>query len=421
MLNHRINRYSRTSRSTWLALLIATSLSSSVMLLGCGDDDDSSDNGGGAPSSAGGTSTAGTRPGGSSSGGSGTASAGESAAPTAGAGGEASQALATEGDRRIPYTPQSDLEFTAFFIVHHQMAIDMATEETERGATTAVKAMAAQMIESQTMEIATMQNIQAKLDGDVPETADDPHMMADMKRIKAASGTELDQLFLLDMIPHHAAGLAPAHRALPYLQAPELQQMAHDIVHAQATEIGEMHVMLQQLGVESAGDDDATPAAGRADFGLVGDRRIPLTPEDDVEFIDFFVPHHSMAVEMAEHEIAHGKDAAVITMATMMRDAQTAEISLMRAKRKELAGSADPKPMPEDPHASSEMEAMMKMKGAELDQMFLQEMVVHHSTALLTTHRAKPHVTDADLQELTDSMFGDQAREIGELEMMIGK
>jgi uncharacterized protein (DUF305 family) len=423
MLNHRYENRSRNSLSTWSALLLVTSLSSGFSLLGCGDDDDSSgdmtSDGG-----AGGTSS-GPRPGGGSSGGSATASAGEAgsnASSTGGAGGAASQALATTGDRRIPYTPQSDLEFTAFFISHHQMAIDMAKEETERGASADVKAMAAKMIESQTKEVATLEAIQEQLGGDVPPPPpEDPHSMADMDRLQGASGAELDQLFLQDMIPHHAAGLAPAHRSLPYLETPELQTMVESIVHTQAAEIGEMYEMLHQLGAEGAGDDAAPPKAGRADFGLVGDRRVPLTPEDDVEFIDFFVPHHAMAVEMAEHEIAHGQDAAVIAMAKMMRDAQTAEIELMQSKRLELAGSADPTPMPEDPHATSEMAAMMKMTGAKLDMMFLEEMLVHHSSALPTSHRAKPHVSDQELQDLADSMFGDQAKEIGELEAMLKK
>lgn len=421
MLNHRIQYHSRSSGPTWLALLLTGSLASSFALLGCGDDDDHTSSNQGGTSSTNGGNAAGTRPGGGGVGGSGTASAGESGAAATSAGGEASQALATEGDRRIPYTPQSDLQFTAFFIAHHQMAIEMATVETERGASADTKAMATEMIAAQTMEIAQMQDVQEQLGGDVPDSPEDPHLMADMERLKSASGAELDLLFLQDMIPHHAAGLAPAHRALPYLKTPKLQQMAEHIVHAQAREIGEMYAMLQQLGGEGAGGDAGPSAGSRADFGLVGDRRIPLTPADEVEFIDFFVPHHTMAVEMAEHEIAHGKDADVIAMAKMMREAQTSEIELMQSKREELTGSTEPTPVPEDPHAASEMVAMMKMTGAELDRMFMEEMLVHHSSALPTSHRTKPHVSDPELQALADSMFSDQAKEIGELESMLDK
>jgi uncharacterized protein (DUF305 family) len=51
--------------------------------------------------------------------------------------------------------------------------------------------------------------------------------------------------------------------------------------------------------------------------------------------------------------------------------------------------------------------------------MFLQEMIVHHSTALPTSHRAKPHVMDPELRELADAMFDDQAREVGEMQEML--
>jgi uncharacterized protein (DUF305 family) len=170
-----------------------------------------------------------------------------------------------------------------------------------------------------------------------------------------------------------------------------------------------------------AGTDAGSDSPTRADFGLSGDRRIPLTPSDDVEFIDFFVPHHKMAVEMAEHEIAHGLAPEVIAMAQMMRDAQTAEIQLMTTKREELTGSSEPLPVPNDAHALSEMAEMMKMSGAELDRMFLSEMIVHHASALPTSHRAQPHVADADLRDLADAMFQAQANEIGELRSMLGE
>lgn len=340
---------------------------------------------------------------------------------SAGAGGAVNrEALAIEGDRRIPYTPTNDLAFVEFFIAHHQMAIDMATEETERGDSAAVIAMAKKMIAAQTAEIKTLETVKEQLSGTVPDMPDDPHSTADMTRIKAASGAELDRAFLLDMIPHHAAALAPAHRALGYLESSTLKAMAESIVTAQATEIGAMHGMLVDMDSAGAGMDAESDGAPRADFGLLGDRRVPLTPADDVEFIDFFVPHHAMAVEMADHEIAHGADPEVIAVARMMRDAQSAEIELMTAKRVDLAGSAEPAPMPADPHAMEEMAEMTSMSGAELDVMFLTEMIVHHASALPTSHRARPHVKDGELADLADAMFEAQAKEIGELRMMLG-
>jgi len=46
-------------------------------------------------------------------------------------------------------------------------------------------------------------------------------------------------------------------------------------------------------------------------------------------------------------------------------------------------------------------------------------MIVHHASALPTSHRAKPHVEDTDLQQLADAMFEAQAEEIGEMQKML--
>ncbi len=91
----------------------------------------------------------------------------------------------------------------------------------------------------------------------------------------------------------------------------------------------------------------------------------------------------------------------------------------MRAVREMVAGTADPKPMPADAHADGEMAEMKKMSGAELDRMFLLEMITHHAGALPVTHRAVPHVTNEKLRGLAAEMFNAQAMEIGMMREML--
>jgi uncharacterized protein (DUF305 family) len=412
------------SKASLLLSLTLTALSGAMV--GCSDDDSDQGGDGGEPaqsagSSSGGTagqSTAGTHSGGMHVGGS-TSAAGNGTAIGGMGGDAAAGALAVAGDRRIPYTPTNDVEFVEFFIMHHQMAIDMAEHEVAHGSAADVKAMAQAVIDAQAAEIETLMTIREQLDGEIAPPPEDPHAVAEMQAMENMSGAELDAMFLLEMIPHHASALGPAHRALPYLENATLKEMATDIINVQAREIGELRTRLLEEGTMGAGEDHASASAGRADFGLEGDRRVPLTPEDDVTFIDFFVPHHQMAIEMADHVIAHGSDPAVKDMATAMKETQASEIELMLQKREELTGSAEPEPMPADPHAMDEMEEMTQLEGAELDEMFLREMIVHHSTALPTSHRTKPHVMDAELRELADTMFDDQAREVGEMQEML--
>lgn len=65
------------------------------------------------------------------------------------------------------------------------------------------------------------------------------------------------------------------------------------------------------------------------------------------------------------------------------------------------------------------MAAMHDMSGAELDQMFLEEMIPHHAAALPTSHRANPHLTRPELKTLADKMFVAQGEEIGEMSSML--
>jgi uncharacterized protein (DUF305 family) len=321
------------------------------------------------------------------------------------------------GDRRIPYTPADDAAFVAFFTEHHQMALDMALLEKTSGSAKEVKDLAAHMFETQTVELALLEVAKDTLGSAMPAAPSDPHAEADMAKMRSLTGVELDVMFLIDMIAHHAAGLAPAHRAHDKIQRADLKQLAADIFHAQAEEIGKMKEILTSLGNHEAGQDWADADADRVDFGLVGDRRIPLTPVD-LTFIDFFVPHHQMAIEMAELAIDKGGD-EVKQMATTMRASQQQEVETMLTVRLAIAGSAAvPKP-PKDALMMAEMAHMRELSGDEFDRMFLTEMIPHHAAGLPPAHRAKPHLESPELQQMSMDIFDAQAREVGEMEEML--
>ena len=55
----------------------------------------------------------------------------------------------------------------------------------------------------------------------------------------------------------------------------------------------------------------------------------------DANFIRDMIPHHQMAVDMAEKELKNGKDAKAREMAQKIIDAQNKEIADMRAWLKE--------------------------------------------------------------------------------------
>lgn len=398
-------------------LLIGLLASGVVVLPGCSDSKDGSSSmagTGGIQSEKGGAGGARSMTGGATAAGAGgNAQAGEES----GGGGDEDVGERYVGDRRIPYTPANDAEFAAFFAEHHEMAIGMARMEIAQGADADTIALATSIRDTQTAELAILAAAESALGVEVATAPADPHGDADLAMMQTISGAELDRMFLVEMIAHHAAGLAPAERAQANLQRSDLQQLARDIFSAQATEIGTMKGLLTAMGVDDQGQDLASDSPARADVGLTGDRRIPLTP-DDLAFIDFFVPHHQMAIQMAELAIANGSD-DIKRMATMMRDAQQEEVDTMLAVRLELAGSRTVPPPPDDPVMMAHLEHMQTLSGAALDQMFLEQMIPHHAAGIPTAHRANPHLERTELKKLAKDIFNAQAREVGEMETML--
>ncbi len=440
-MKHQLNCLEITPsvRMVRFAAIVAITAASA---LACGDDDATTDTPAAPSAGAGGSSTAG----GGTAGTTGSGAAGSAGAVSGGAGevGGAAGAAGTSnqatgdaggsdagaprssadivGDRRVPFSPDNDLEFSQFFIEHHQMAIDMAEQVLERGESMEVRALAQRIVDEQTEELQTLEAAVSAIgsaQAAPPETPPDPHTEADMEFMQTLSGAELDEMFLLDMIPHHAAGLPPAHRARPRLSREELQTMATNIFENQAEEIGEMRGLLEEMGVSEAGEDRAEAADTRPDFGLEGDRRVPLTPASDLQFVDFFISHHEMAIMMADHEVENGETAEVIALAEEIRTAQTEELETMQGIRAELAGSEEPSPVPADPHADPEMAEMMTTTGVELDRMFLTEMIPHHAAGLPTAHRANPHVQNEELRTLANEMYQAQSEEIGEMKGLL--
>lgn len=55
------------------------------------------------------------------------------------------------------------------------------------------------------------------------------------------------------------------------------------------------------------------------------------TGNPDVDFVKNMIPHHKMAIDMAEKELNDGKDPEVRTMAEKVKDDQMKEIEDMQA------------------------------------------------------------------------------------------
>lgn len=145
----------------------------------------------------------------------------------------------------VPYIAKSDVAYIDAIVPHHRKAIEMSQMEIDKGTLADVKALAQRFKDDQTAEITLLTNARAALTGSatVPTPPTDAHMDADMAAMMAATGAEMDAMFLDDMIPHHSEGISIAHRALPSLTRDEVKGNANSVISKQATEIGEMQAL----------------------------------------------------------------------------------------------------------------------------------------------------------------------------------
>lgn len=147
-----------------------------------------------------------------------------------------------------PFIPNGDVQYIDAIVPHHQMALDMAQMELDKGTRAEVKALVQRIKDAQTVEIALLKRARQTLTGqaEIPPPPTDAHMQQDMATMQAmTAGPDVDAMFLTDMIPHHAEGISIAHRALPNLSRTDVRQNASEVVATQAKEIGEMQALRQ--------------------------------------------------------------------------------------------------------------------------------------------------------------------------------
>lgn len=158
----------------------------------------------------------------------------------------------------------------------------------------------------------------------------------------------------------------------------------------------------------------AGPGDGTRDARVTG----TFIPANDLQFIDALGPHHQMAVQMAEQEVARGSNAEVKAMAVKMTEMQLMDIEKLKHARHEIMGNPNFRPM-HDPHSEHDLAELRKLSGIELDRAFLKHMIPHHAEALSVAHRALRHLKREDMHELAKMNIQDQAKEIGEMQELL--
>lgn len=155
------------------------------------------------------------------------------------------------------------------------------------------------------------------------------HMMANGSMMRdGMMGGAADQHFIVQMIPHHEGAIEMAKLALERSKQPEMISLANAIIEAQQKEIDDMRSWYQAW----YGGSPPEGGMGMHMDGMSGDLaslRAKTGPDFDREFIEQMIPHHEMAIMMAQM-IRDSERAEMRQLAQNIIESQSREIDMMR-------------------------------------------------------------------------------------------
>jgi uncharacterized protein (DUF305 family) len=157
-----------------------------------------------------------------------------------------------------------------------------------------------------------------------------------------------DRHFIEMMIPHHEGAIAMAQLAPSQAKHPEIKQLAALMIKAQTSEIGQMRTWYKtwyntDVPVVSAtmmkrhsdmmGMHQGPRMKGMHQSGMsmkIDLEALKNSSDFDREFIQQMIPHHQMAVHMAQMLLKHTTRPEMRDLAASIIKSQTAEITQMQ-------------------------------------------------------------------------------------------
>lgn len=135
----------------------------------------------------------------------------------------------------------------------------------------------------------------------------------------------------------------------------------------------------------------------------------PVQANDaDRAFIDGMVPHHEMAIMMADDALAKANHAELKTFAQKVRDDQTREINQLKQYRQEWFASKATPPMDH-----SQMKSMAA--GPDFDRMWSEGMIKHHQDAIDMANRVLATTARPETKKLAQQVIDAQKKEQDQL------
>jgi len=143
----------------------------------------------------------------------------------------------------------------------------------------------------------------------------------------------IDQHFIVQMIPHHEGAIEMAKIALERSKRPEILSLAKGIIEAQERENTDMRTWYEAWFGSTPPENVGMGMGNMHMGGMEGDvsvLRAVSAAEFDREFIEQMIPHHEMAIMMANMLAAVTERDEMKTLADNIITSQSREIDMMR-------------------------------------------------------------------------------------------
>ena len=167
-------------------------------------------------------------------------------------------------------------------------------------------------------------------------------MMGMRYQSNSAVSSTMDAHFIEQMIPHHEDAITMAEIALEKAKRQEIKTLAQNIVDSQSKEINQMKDWYKDwfgkepsTGVEVMGQHGMMGTTSTMHMGMMGNEtdmeRFENATDFDRAFIEGMIPHHQMAVMMANMLKDGSNRTEMKKLASDIITAQTKEINDMRS------------------------------------------------------------------------------------------
>jgi uncharacterized protein (DUF305 family) len=158
----------------------------------------------------------------------------------------------------------------------------------------------------------------------------------DMSTGTQLSGKDLDRAFINGMAPHHQAAIQMAQTELKRGKNAQIKALAQSVVDDQTREVTQFQEISKRQFNTTPQLTMAGPSGNLMGVPISMDMskmasEIDVAQDPDIMFLRMMIPHHAMAISMANEEAQRGSDDQLKAISRGIISSQGKEIGEMQA------------------------------------------------------------------------------------------